>query len=47
MKLKMLLMATCLLLPMSSAFAETVDEYVAGLKKRSFYWQHRSSERTR
>lgn len=34
MKLKILLMATCLLLPMSSAFAETVDEYVAGLKKK-------------
>lgn len=35
MKLKILLMATCLLLPMSSAFAETVDEYVAGLKKEA------------
>lgn len=35
MKLKILLMAGCLLLPIGSAFGETVDEYVAGLKKEA------------
>lgn len=35
MKLKMLLMATCLLLPMSSAFAESIDEHIASLKKEA------------
>ncbi|CAI3949187.1 unnamed protein product [Commensalibacter communis] len=35
MKLKMLLMATALLLPMSSVFAETTDDYVVGLKKEA------------
>ncbi|CAI3931033.1 tetratricopeptide repeat protein [Commensalibacter papalotli (ex Botero et al. 2024)] len=35
MKLKLLLMATALLLPISSVYAETTDEYVAGLKKEA------------